>query len=473
MPYFAADKLAHWSAGTWRPCEPPYLSGFSNDTRNLRPGDLFVALTTPRRDGHDFLEDARARGAAGALVTRFHPEVALPQLVVDDTLRALQTIAGAARQEYTSPVIGITGSAGKTSTKELLALLLGEEGVLRTYANHNNHLGVPLTLLEIDDICHRYAVVEAGMNHPGEMDVLARLIEPDFAIVTLVAPAHLEGVGTIEGVAAEKSRMLAHLRPGGTAFFPESCLAWDAFRQLPADAVVLSPVEGLAVPASGRHARVQFRIDPSERRPNGLQLSLRQAGYPDRCFQLPRLSPGMVHNAAMALLTASRLGISDSLLQTRLLRWHPATFRGQIVELGPRAYYVDCYNANPASMRDSLAGFAIAFPDRPRLYILGCMAELGPQSADLHRQLGRDLQVGPGDRVFLLGEDAAALREGILETGLDAGRVAVLEDIEEARLALERFSGAVLLKGSRTHRLELLLPDDWEFALRLQREAAV
>lgn len=164
------------------------------DTRIIRSGELFVALKTEKRDGHDFLEAALAAGASGALVSRIVEGVNLPQLVVPDPLIAFQTIGREHRRLFSGRVVGITGSCGKTSTKELLALLLGGEGegVLATQGNLNNHLGVPLTLTRLEPGRHQYAVVEAGISAPGDMAVLADMIEPDLVITTLVAPAHLQ-----------------------------------------------------------------------------------------------------------------------------------------------------------------------------------------------------------------------------------------------------------------------------------------
>ncbi|MBP6307435.1 MAG: UDP-N-acetylmuramoyl-tripeptide--D-alanyl-D-alanine ligase, partial [Opitutaceae bacterium] len=203
MPCFSPTQLAQWTGGRWtaQPVSP--LSGFSVDSRLLRSGQVFVALTTGRRDGHDFLGSAASQGASAALVARAVQNVALPQLVVPDVLVAFQAIAREHRRLFRGPVVGITGSCGKTSTKNLLAALLGGEGggVLATEGNLNNHIGVPLTLTRLDPLIHRFAVVEAGISAPGEMSPLAGMIEPEVAITTLIAPAHLAELGGLAGVA--------------------------------------------------------------------------------------------------------------------------------------------------------------------------------------------------------------------------------------------------------------------------------
>jgi len=193
MPTFAPEKMAAWTGGHWTRIPGGALGGFTQDTRQLAAGQVFVAVKTAMRDGHDFLGEALKRGATAALVGREVAGAKLPQLVVDDPLAAFQLIAREHRREFHGTVVGVTGSVGKTSTKDLLALLLGgPEAVLATAGNLNNHLGVPLTLTRLDSAVHRAAVIEAGISEPGEMAPLAEMIEPDHSVVTLVGPAHLQ-----------------------------------------------------------------------------------------------------------------------------------------------------------------------------------------------------------------------------------------------------------------------------------------
>src|ERR1051326_9489468 len=203
MPTFAPEDLATWTGGHWttRPTVP--LAGFTMDSRQLRAGQVFIALKTEKRDGHDFLPAAHAAGASAAIVSAPNDLLPLPQLVVNDPLASFQSIAREHRRAFRGPVVGISGRAGKTSTKNLLALLLGGEaaGVRATEGNLNNHIGVPLTLTRLDHAAHKFAVVEAGISQPGEMTPLASMIEPDVAIITLVAPAHLDELGDLAGVA--------------------------------------------------------------------------------------------------------------------------------------------------------------------------------------------------------------------------------------------------------------------------------
>jgi len=449
MPSFAADKLAAWTGGRWTRIPDGSLAGFTQDTRQLAAGQVFVALKTDRRDGHDFMEEARGRQAVAAIVAREIAASSLPQLVVPDPLVAFQRIAREHRREFHGAVVGVTGSVGKTSTKDLLALLLGgQTSVLATEGNLNNHLGVPLTLTKIDPDQLRAAVIEAGISGPGEMAPLAEMIEPDHAVVTLVAPAHLEKLGTVDGVAEEKALLLAAVRPGGRQVFPASCLAFAPFRALAHPLVLVPENEGMTRIA-GRSVRFNLF-----HRPDRTEITLDGR----RRFILRRVSSGMAQNAALALVLAGELGVADADLQARAESWQPSKWRGELRQLGEAIAYCDFYNANPASMADAIDAFNHSVPsDRPRLYVLGCMEELGAAAAEYHQQLGRTMHLRRGDFVFALGDQAAALREGLLENGNDPAQVAVIADLAPVRERLAGFAGAVFLKGSRRYQLETVL----------------
>ncbi len=449
MPTFAPDKMAAWTGGHWSRLPSGPIGGLTQDSRQLGAGQVFVALKTAKRDGHDFLSEALARGAAAALVSRENQAIALPQLVVADPLLAFQRIAREHRREFHGPVVGVTGSVGKTSTKDLLALLLGgDPAVLATVGNLNNHLGVPLTLTRLDSAVHRAAVIEAGISGPGEMGPLVGMIEPDHGIVTLVAPAHLEKLGSLETVAREKNLLLAGVNRGGRQVFPAACWRYETFRAL-ANPLVLVP--GSEAEPEGADRCVKFDVG---QRPDRTELTLDGK----RRFLLRLVSGGMAQNAALALVLAAELGVADTVLQTRLAQWQPSPWRGEVKRVGAALVYCDFYNANPASMADAIAAFTSMAPaDQPRLYVLGCMEELGPDAALYHRQLGRGLRLRPGDLLFALGDQAGALRGGLLENGNDAAQVAVLADLEPVRERLAGFAGAVFLKGSRRYQLEQLI----------------
>jgi UDP-N-acetylmuramoyl-tripeptide--D-alanyl-D-alanine ligase len=457
MPTFAPDQLARWTGGRWtaRPAAP--LTGFTMDTRQLRAGQVFVALKTDKRDGHDFLSAAQAAGASAALVATANPALPLPQLVVADPLGAFQAIAREQRRLFRGPVIGISGSAGKTSTKNLLALLLGGEagGVLATEGNLNNHLGVPLTLTRLDPAKHTYAVIEAGISGPGEMKVLAGMIDPEVALITLVAAAHTAELGGLEGVAREKAVLPASVRPNGVAIFPQQCVPFAAFQDMFVNQLIL---ERSAVPrpaTSPRHT-IQFNV---LQRATETVIVVAYGPPPPAMFKLARVSEGMAQNAALALTAALRFGVAPELLQQRLAAWTPAPLRGEIRREEGRLLYLDCYNANPASMADALASFQVIAPAaEPRLYVLGCMEELGVESAVYHRALGRSLNLRSGDRLMVIGAQANEVCSGVLEQGASARQVQVVSALETITPVLAAWRGAVFVKGSRHYQLERALP---------------
>ncbi len=452
MPAFDAKTLAAWTGGRWSAHPAASPTGFTADSRRLLPGQAFVALKTSRRDGHDFLEEALKAGASAAIVARKVPGTALAQLVVDDPLQALQAIAREHRKTFRGTVIGVTGSAGKTSTKELLSLLLGGEegGALSTEGNLNNHIGVALTLCRLDATRHTHAVIEAGISAPGEMRVLAGMIAPDMVLITLVAPAHLSDLGGIEGVAREKADLARSLSGEGICIFPRACMEFGAFRSLPpARCVVVdrvSDVRGAQAPG-----RIPFAVSHSGANTT-VALGL---GEEAAAFTLRRVTDGMAQNAAIAVCAAMRLGVRRDQIQERVAAWLPSALRGEWRTSEGRRIYLDCYNANPASMADALGAFdAVAPRDEPRLYVVGCMEELGQEAWRYHVELGRSLGLRRGDQLVAIGSLAGAIREGALERGALAEQIEVSESVGPLAERLSAFRGSVFVKGSRRHELE-------------------
>ena len=454
MPTFSSADLASWAEGRWTAAPRAAVTGFGTDTRALRVGDVFVAVRTDRRDGHDYLGAARSLGAACALVARPVADD-LPQLVVDDPLAALRRVAARWRAEFKGRVIGVTGSVGKTSTKEMLAALLGAEAFV-TEANLNNLIGVPLMLLRVEPGLHRFAVIEAGMSVPGELGVSAAVIRPDIAIVTNVAPVHLEGVGSLAGVAREKATLVEALAPGGLAIIPASLLSWPEFAVHAARCVAVQ-FEGEAAPvvAPGRLVRASFREDLRGRRSLVLDGEV---------FPLAPISDGLARNAALAVLAALEVGRPSAALAAVTARWMPPAGRGSVHVEGDRTFYVDCYNSSPASLLDAARAFdrLSRASSTPRLFLLGGMAELGPTSARLHRDCGAQLPCRAGDQVVAFGGESAALLQGVTLPGVALSVAASVEDAA-ARLAAHR--GFVFLKGSRSFALERCLPDTLRSAL--------
>lgn len=450
MPTFAPSYLSSWTGGQWtaKPASP--LAGFTQDTRQLRPGQVFVALKTGKRDGHDFLRTAAEAGASAAIVARPDAALNLPQLVVADPLRAFQVIAREHRRTFRGPVVGISGSCGKTSTKNLLARLLGGDSlVLSTEGNLNNFIGVPLTLTRLEPGTHESAVIEAGISEPGEMGMLAEMIEPDYGIITLVAPAHTEALGGVEGVAREKAVLLQHVRPAGLNVFPRQCWDFLPFQDLPQASIVAVP-EGERIHAP---RTASFAVSAAG--------ASTEVAIGRRRFTFQRVSRGMAQNAILAIVLASELGVSDDAIQRGLEQWQPAKWRGEFRREPGRMFYLDFYNANPAAMTDALEAFvAVAPAEEPRLFVLGCMEELGREADRYHHELGQTLPLRPQDHAFVIGTHADAVVAGGRISGQPDGRIEKIDTLEPVRAKLEHFRGAVFMKGSRRYELEKALPPE-------------
>jgi len=457
MPVFDPAQLSRWTGGRWTAVPAAALAGFSVDSRHLRPGEVFVAIKTDRRDGHDFIAAAAASGAAAALVAVPDLTVALPQLIVADPLVAFQAIARAHRQRFSGPVVGVSGSAGKTSTKDLIALLLGgaDAGVLATAGNLNNHLGVPLTLTRLDSARHAFAVIEAGIGGPGEMKPLAEMIEPDLSLITLVAAAHTETLGGLEGVAREKAILPAATRASGVAIFTKATASFAAFHELGVRSMVVERADVIR-PAEPPRDRIYFTVT---HRADETAVALAYGPPPPLAFTLRRVSDGMAQNAVLAICAALWLGQSRDAIQARLRSWQPAPLRGEIRREDGRMLYLDCYNANPASVADALGAFeAISPPEIPRLYVIGCMEELGREAGAEHRALGKSLRLADGDRLMVIGTHAADVCAGVLENGNVSRQLQIVSSLDPVAEAIRDWRGAVFVKGSRRYELERALP---------------
>lgn len=463
MAYLDPEEAAtiahgHWAAG--RPSSR--LSSFAIDTRALQPGETFVALKSDRADGHAFLDKAHQYKAVAALVEEPVPNVPIPQLVVQDSLEALQALARDWRRRFNSPVIGITGSVGKTTVKEMLGAVLGSLW-FRTRGNYNNHIGVPLSLLELDPRCHGGAIVEAGINSSGEMSLLADMIQPSMAIVTAVEPAHLEKLGDLKGVAREKSVLAKSVKPGGKVFIPASLLKYQAFREIPstihvhAIAIDDEPVdpEGESLENVSIH-RYNWMETGKQR---GMGELSPAASMPSTGFPLRAGSPGMISNLALVTHVSLILGVPEHTIRSRLEAWRPYRQRGELMRKGRTLFYIDCYNANPGSMLDSSQRFSTLFSDHEHLYVVGSMNELGDDSAEWHRDTASKFSIKENSLIYLVGNQSAALAEGFEQQGVPADRIMIVEDREFLSQKVSSFDGAVFIKGSRSLGLEELLPE--------------
>lgn len=411
----------------------------STDTRKLRPGALFVALRGERFDGVEFVGAAAEAGAAGAVVDRRLVE--LPEdielFVVDDALSALGQLATYRRRALAPLVVAITGTSGKTTTRELTVAALGE----RAYGspgNFNNLVGVPLSMLGAPEAAAIW-VLELASNQPGEIGRLARVVEPDHAVIVTVAEGHLEGLGDLEGVLEEKLLLLESLAAEGRAF-------------------VADEPEALARAARARHAGVvtvglssgaDVRAESWRSMEAGVEWTWQGAE-----FRLPGFGSHLVRNGLFAAAVARLVGVPPATAAERLSGMRLPPMRNEVRRLDGMTLLVDCYNANPASFRAALEALQGLASGRRRVVVAGTMLELGAESAALHERIAAEMIRTGVDTVVAVG----AFAEAFARLGeAEATRVIRADDLDEAyRRLVERLKGdeAVLIKASRGMRFE-------------------
>ena len=421
-------------------------TGVSTDSRRIEPGVMFFALRGDNFDGNRFAAAALESGAAWAVVSR---DSGIPDggqyIAVDDTLEALQALARRHRSSFRIPVLGLTGTNGKTTTKELIcAVLSAKYRVTATIGNLNNHIGVPLTLLRLTPETE-IAVVEMGANHPGEIAALAAIALPDYGLITNVGKAHLEGFGSFEGVKRAKGELYDYLqRTGDTVFLnagdPDLC-AMASMR--PDLRTVRYGVEAAGIsllPVTAQEPYLRLRL------PEGITVSTHLVGS----YNAP--------NVAAALCVGRYFGVSLEDAAAAGEAYVPSNLRSQLERTARNLLVLDTYNANPSSMRASLSNFAAShFPNK--MLILGEMLELGPDSVQEHVRV-METAVGMPDcgRVLLVGgEFLHAARE--CPSLAEDSRLTFCRDVEEARKVLEERPAdgcTVLLKGSNAVRLPML-----------------
>ena len=420
----------------------------STDTRHLRRGQTFLALAGERFDGHDFLADAVRAGAtclvvrdadaAGKAVRKSGAAVVL----VEDTRRALADLGRAARDRLSCPVIAVTGSCGKTTVKEMLGQILTRRFRGRVPpASYNNAVGVPLTLLaaETDD---EFVVCEMGTNAPGEIARLAGLARPTIGIVTLVAPAHLAGLGSVEGVAEEKAALVRALPPDGLAI-----LNADDAR-----------VAAMAETCPGRVVTVGTTWEADLQAGHLIQTDrgLYFTATGSAGFEVPVLGSHQAVLALEAAAAAQEVGIGLEASAEALRDFTPPPMRLTMEEVGGVVVVNDAYNAGPASMQTALDVLAL-WPDRRKVFFCGDMLELGQAAAEAHADLGRRIAEAEVSRLVCVGRHAGVTANAAVGAGLAAENVLAVEDAQAAAdrvLATVKAGDVVLVKGSRAVGME-------------------
>jgi len=457
MPFFVPEQLSSWSGGKWHDLPKSPVQGFSIDARKLSAGEMFVAIEA-ERDGHDFVEQALENGASSALVNRLQLNIPIPQLLVENTLKAFQEIASTHRNAFQGPITGITGSCGKTTTKEVLSLLLGSH-CHRTKGNLNNYLGVPLTLLELDS-SNDSGVIEVGINQIGEMSELASILSPNLVVITMIGLSHLEGLVDLETIASEKAKIFEDSEVVPKVVFHHECLQYEPFkvwREKGKPHVIL--IEGEVDPEKISCDTAFYEIwTETNKIGDSCMLRLWRHESPVLVTSIPVASSGVHKNIALSILAACEQGISHQAISERLPQYRPSTLRAASFQGRGRTYFVDCYNANPSSMKDSIEFFSSKFKGTPKLYILGGMEELGEQGMILHEEVGSTATVETTDLFVMIGEKASWFAPGLMRSGAKPEQLVILNDLDSARSLVDDFQGSVLLKGSRSNGLEELLP---------------
>jgi UDP-N-acetylmuramoyl-tripeptide--D-alanyl-D-alanine ligase len=418
---------------------PLAVGGWSVDTRTQNPGDVYFALRGPNHDGHNFLRAAIEKGASAVVVDR---AAGLPsELVVPDTERALQDLGAWARRKWGGKVIGVTGSAGKTTTKDAIAHLLETDlPVGKTNGNFNNHVGVPLSLLRLPDRC-RAGVIEMGMNHAGEIRRLAAIAKPDIGVVTNVGYAHVEFFDSIEGIAAAKRELIEGLPPDGVAVLNADDSRVSRFREVhPGRSVTFGFSEGSDV----RAEKVEYGATGSRFRTLGVD------------FESPMSGRHAVMNLLAAIAVARVFQIPPERVRPAVAGFNVGNMRGERTLHHGIVIWNDCYNSNPEAAQ-SMLDVLLETPAARRIAVLGEMLELGSAAEELHRQVGRYAAGRGVDLLIGVHGAARAMVEAAAQAGVEAQ---FFEDPAEAgdrARQVARSGDAILFKGSRGVKVEKAL----------------
>ena len=449
MKELTLKQIADWCGGkVSAQFENLRVDRMQSDSRKVRRGDLFVALRGEKADGHDFAEAAISHGAVAALVSRPISEK-LPAIEVTDTLRAYGDIAAGYRQLTGVKVVGITGSVGKTTTKEMTASVLeAAYHTAKTEGNHNNNLGLPMTIMDMPENTE-VAVLEMGMNHSGEMEYLSSIARPDLAIITNIGTMHIEHLGTREGILQAKLEIMRGMLDDGVGVFNgDEPLLWN-------------------IRAIGKHKKYYYGIENHAcdvtatdivELDDGVRFVVHGFGQQFELF-VPMLGRHAVYNALAATTVGLLLGVKPEQIQARFSSFHNTGMRQKIYVKNGVTIIEDCYNAGPESTEAALDVLAGIKTDGRRIAVLGDMLELGNRSAAEHYRIGR-LAVGKADLLLTYGEHSVRTLTGAITGGMNPKNTDHFDTHEDmAHMLKMRVSegDVVLFKGSRGMRMEKVL----------------
>ncbi len=423
------------------------ISGISKDTRFVQPGDLFVAIRGQKFDGHDFVCRAAAQGAAAVLVEHLCEDCTVPQLVVENSVRALGEIACGYRAQFHPRMVGITGSVGKTSTKEMIASVLNTHYyTLKTEGNYNNDIGMPLTLL---NLCkeHEAAVIEMATNHFGEIKYLSEIAKPDLAVITSIADAHIEFLGSKEGVLRAKCEILDGMGANSTLICDgDNPYLWSLRGTLDRP-IVFCGVE---------RTEADLVASPIEMTPEFSRFTVN--GLTGE-FVVNLGGTHHMRNALLAIAVGKHYGLSDDEIRTGLSAFTNLADRQNRVEVAGVEIISDCYNANPASMRAALEVLAMGECKGKRIAVLGDMLELGDSAEKAHFEIGYTA-AKKADELYCVGQFSKKLEEGARTGGMKTKKIHRYQTVNELAFALKdslERGDVVLLKASNGMKLGAVL----------------
>jgi UDP-N-acetylmuramoyl-tripeptide--D-alanyl-D-alanine ligase len=464
-------------------------TGYSIDSRSIAPGELFFAVSGARMDGHDFVQQALQAGACAAVVVEdrrgeYPEELQASLLGVPDPVQVMQRLAAHVRRKWAGPVVAITGSTGKTTTKQMIATLLATRfRVHQNEGNLNNHFGLPLSLLRLDPQA-QITVLELGMSAAGEIRFLANICKPDVGVVTNIGEAHLEYFSSSDDIAEAKFELIDSLESSGWAVLNADDYRVCGFGPRARAPVVYfgtnqnAQVKGRDIkPLETGGYRFRVPIAPMKEIPSGIVwqahggLPSASAKLRDAVFQLPLLGRHNISNVLAATAVCRLFGVEPETLESAVTGLKPAALRGEMIALsGGARVILDCYNSSPSAVEAMLEALAET-PAQRRIAVLGGMKELGPESAALHARCGERVQQCGVTLLLVVGEDARAIADGARSAGMPESAIEFLATPEQAGERLRELltSGDVaLLKASRAVKLEKA----WELLRPLALPAA-